>query len=149
MQSEYTKPKSNTLTCVNLARRPYRISIRETKEGEKANGEISRYQTSLGVAGETNFMSLPGELRNEICRLALVEPDTIRLRLRHEVRPHPLLGWTHHSDAKPWREPSLLSVNKSIRLEASSVYYGLNEFGVGVYPEDMGRYYRYINGNTR
>ena len=129
--------KSNTPTCVNLDRRPDRITIREAKEIEKAKREVAMYQTSQG--GKSSFMSLPAELRNEIYRLALIEPATIRLRPRHNVRPHPFLGETYLRDAKPWREPGLLRVNKSIHVEASSVYYGLNEFSVSVYAEDMGK----------
>lgn len=82
-------------------------------------------------------MSLPAELRNEIYCLTLIEPKTIRLRLRHKVRPHPFLGETAYRDAKPWREPGLLSVGKNVRVEASSIYFGLNRFSVCIYPQDI------------
>jgi hypothetical protein len=124
------------MTFVDLAHRPHqRITIREAR----ANRKATRHQTSLGGDGEISFMSLPGELRNEIYRLTLVELDIIRIRLRSKVRPHPFLERPFYSGTKPWREPGLLRANNSIRLEALSVYYGLNDFSVCICPEDIGR----------
>lgn len=111
-----------------------------TKKEMKKDQKSRMCHTSLGADGETNFVSLPGELRNNIYRLALVETITIRIRFRAQDRPHPyrslLFGaWSGSTNA--WREPGLLRASKSIRIEASSIYIGLNSFGVHVYPHDI------------
>lgn len=51
------------------------------------------------------------------------------------MRSDPFLSTSGGS--KSWVEPAFLSVNKTIRIEASSIYYGLNHFSVYIYPEDI------------
>ncbi|KAK3714999.1 hypothetical protein LTR37_007489 [Vermiconidia calcicola] len=64
--------------------------------------------------GATAFLDLPAELRNEIYALVVVQDDQIEL---------PLLP--------PYvRQPKLLGVNRQIRAEALSIYYGENVFQI-------------------
>ncbi|KAK5124394.1 hypothetical protein LTR85_001611 [Meristemomyces frigidus] len=58
-----------------------------------------------------NLLTLPGELRNRIYRLALVAHDDITV------------------DKENWKQPALLQVCKRIRKEGSSIYYEENKFG--------------------
>ncbi|KAK3691795.1 hypothetical protein LTR37_018394 [Vermiconidia calcicola] len=64
--------------------------------------------------GATTFLALPAELRNEIYALVVVQDYQIEL---------PLLP--------PYvRQPKLLGVNRQIRAEALSIYYGENVFQI-------------------
>ncbi|PIA96050.1 hypothetical protein CB0940_10649 [Cercospora beticola] len=74
------------------------------------------------------FLELPGELRNRIYRLCLMAPESvITIKVDAQKVPDTSKGgsctvWT----ASLPREPQLLSVCKTIRNEALSIYYGEN-----------------------
>lgn len=84
------------------------------------------------------FTKLPGEVKNVIYDLVLLEDDPIYVGKRRLTTPHESV-WREHLLEKGkrrrrtgksglWREPSLLRVSKDIRKEASNVYYSANTF---------------------
>ena len=85
----------------------------------------------------TNFLSIPGEISNEIYRLALIEDNVVDIRLRK--RWSSMSGWSSASSSEPfmkpspWREPGILEVSKAIRQEASSIYYRSNTFELSLH----------------
>jgi len=89
---------------------------------------------------EGMFTKLPGELKNMIYELVLLEPAPVELG-KSKKEPAPAVRrlcpcGQHHRFITPrrsvaertWREPGLLSVSKEIRAEASVVYYSSNSF---------------------
>ena len=95
--------------------------------------------TPTSVREKTNFLSLPAELRNTIYSLALAEDKLVRVRMR-EYRP-PGTGWPRvRLSAEPvdaFREPGLLTTTKTIRNEASTIYYKSHDFELAVSVLDM------------
>ena len=90
------------------------------------------------VEAKPTFMSLPAELRNGIYFLSLAEDDAVRIRYRkRRKRDHD----THSALSSPftdtWTEPSILKVNKSIRSEASAMYYKSNDLQIRVKMADF------------
>ncbi|KAF2173898.1 hypothetical protein M409DRAFT_16167 [Zasmidium cellare ATCC 36951] len=79
-----------------------------------ANDDIKQATTSPTTSPPTKppptLFSLHAELRNEIHRLALIETNSFCVR------------------NKRYRVPDLLQVCQQCRNEASSIYYGENEF---------------------
>ncbi|KAK5125598.1 hypothetical protein LTR85_011872 [Meristemomyces frigidus] len=83
-------------------------------------------------AGDDLFRKLPGELRNKIYDLALLEEG-------HHVPIAVHFGswrsWLYHRgpEATPrWREPGLLRASKWIRNEAKAIYYQGNHFEIKI-----------------
>ena len=77
------------------------------------------------------FIELPAELRNRIYRLALLEPDAIKI-----------------NDSSTPQEPSLLSACRQIRQEAISIYYGENHFELQVADLDPTTAQKWLSGST-
>ncbi|GAB1738570.1 hypothetical protein NU219Hw_g3374t1 [Hortaea werneckii] len=99
--------------------------------------------------GKDLFATLPAELRNEIYKLTLIEEklfvigsvkkyrnplnrqnhapvdDLSQVANAHFARKK---HTSHASHINPWVEPALLQVSRSIRDEASKMYYGSNSF---------------------
>lgn len=69
---------------------------------------------------KSRLLSLPAELRNEIYSHALVQLTPIVLPYACETRSS--------KSASSGREPSLLSTSRTIRVEATPIYYGCNIF---------------------
>lgn len=92
VQRETMNPSLSLSSSADHQRRPPRGM---TKKGIKKDQKARRCHTSLGIDGETNFMSLPGELRNEIYHLDLVKRFTMPIRFRardaHICMGHPSL----------------------------------------------------------
>lgn len=94
---------------------------------------------SLSVTPTTGFMSLPAELRNDIYHLALIEEQVVY------IRPSKRGYWAKQPynlpqpKLTPWREPGLLRANKTIRAEASSLYYKSNSFDLALQLSDTKR----------
>lgn len=65
-------------------------------------------------ASKLSFLDLPAELRNQIYTHALIQPTPISLPYAYERRP--------------FREPALLRTARTIRAEATPLYYGGNVF---------------------
>lgn len=83
-------------------------------------------------------MSLPPEIRNQVYELALAEDEVIHIRpckrgywALEQCLPAPALV--------PWREPGLLQSCKTIRSEAFTMYYKLNEFEASLQLSDAQR----------
>ncbi|KAK0255325.1 hypothetical protein B0A54_03193 [Friedmanniomyces endolithicus] len=64
---------------------------------------------------ESPFLRIPGELRNEIYRYALLEDDTIKI----------------NKHTKP-AQPGMLQTNRQLRKEAGDIYYHENTFLFGI-----------------
>ncbi|KAK0831457.1 hypothetical protein LTR73_002839 [Friedmanniomyces endolithicus] len=64
---------------------------------------------------ESPFLRIPGELRNEIYRYALLEDDTIKI----------------NKHTKP-AQPGVLQTNRQLRKEAGDIYYHENTFLFGI-----------------
>lgn len=75
--------------------------------------------------GDDLFNKLPGELRNKIYDLVLLEEDIIAVRFGR-WRP----GTTKRHTHIRWKEPGVLRASKWIRNEAKAVYYRGNIFEV-------------------
>ncbi|USW56228.1 hypothetical protein Slin15195_G095470 [Septoria linicola] len=91
---------------------------------------------------------LPGELRNRIYRLCLVEPNGLTVDIRRKPPTGRVKDYhnTDHedvhafADSKQWlvvppKEPPLLGVCKLIRSEAFAVFYGENLFSIPLAPQ--------------
>ncbi|KAK4956601.1 hypothetical protein LTR10_006128 [Elasticomyces elasticus] len=72
------------------------------------------------------FMTLPPELRN------VIYADVLKDKSPITMLPADLAGTDYNGRQGPWREPALLQVSKAIRSEATSIYYGDNDFNIVV-----------------
>ncbi|KAK5739273.1 hypothetical protein LTR17_005379 [Elasticomyces elasticus] len=73
------------------------------------------------------LMTLPAELRNNIYGMVFTDSSWVIIHPARQIRA------SNHGEIEPaWREPALLQVNKTIRNEASTMYYKSNDFNVEV-----------------
>ncbi|KAK4548839.1 hypothetical protein LTR36_008612 [Oleoguttula mirabilis] len=110
-----------------MARRYRKNPARRRREKKKAAANVSgllptahAVDTPIKVRTPPSLMSLPGELRNHIYRLALLSPSRVQIR-------HDTVG-----------QPGLLQTCHQIRNEAKPIYYKENEFTVTVTNFDFG-----------
>lgn len=87
---------------------------------------------AIGASSVSRFESLPGELRNQIYRIVLLEEEI-------DV---PRTGIV---------EPALLSVNKKVRKETVSIFYGENKFKLNLpgYDSDILRPWTVFNNRMQ
>lgn len=107
-----------------------------------------RFQLTVGRAGkgtitDTNksqvedlLRKLPGELRNTIWDLVLVEESGIGVHFRKSS--------AKLTDHPRWKEPGLLKASKWIRQEAKAIYYQRNTFEVSLSTDEFGHVYEWI-----
>lgn len=82
-----------------------------------------------------SFLSIPGEVRNNIYKLILLDQDPIDPRLRY--------------DEQQKLTPGLLRVNKVVHDEASSLFYGHNRFDFTCLgPHQVASFLEEIGGNN-
>ncbi|KAK4539226.1 hypothetical protein LTR36_000881 [Oleoguttula mirabilis] len=94
--------------------------------------------------GEDLFRKLPGELRNRIYDLVLLEERTYMRRttqrrfqkVRAPIQVHSR-GPGYGERASRWKEPGLLRASKWIRNEAKAVYYQGNIFAIQASTSDV------------
>ncbi|KAK3714163.1 hypothetical protein LTR37_007965 [Vermiconidia calcicola] len=87
-------------------------------EGKGSKSKTTDETHSITAA---SLLRIPGELRNRIYRLAVVEQNTINFCMKHNFLPP---------------EPALLSASKKIRREAADIYYKENSFVLVVHDND-------------
>ena len=85
---------------------------------------------------KTTFLFLPGELRNEIYRLVLIEGDVVHIRPRRRRHRLDYLRLDRHQ-VVPWREPGVLRAARMIQQEASAMYFKSNDFNISMNLADM------------
>ena len=86
---------------------------------------LENTRTLIMSSEPTSFFSLPGELRNEIYKLALVQPDPVSIDARG-VTPRIL----DSPSTSTSRVLALLLANKQIYSEARAIFYHDNSFRV-------------------
>ncbi|KAK6400498.1 hypothetical protein LTR81_024249 [Elasticomyces elasticus] len=72
------------------------------------------------------LMTLPPELRNQIYL------EVLEAKFPIAMHPEGMPRKAYGAQWQPWREPPLLQVSKVIRGEATSIYYGDNDFDISI-----------------
>lgn len=110
--------KDKTGESKSGARQPYQHQVADSLQAvanmSSATPELPDALTNKSMADQSPLLKLPGELRNRIYRLALLEPQPIGLSPTNFV------------------EPSLLVACHQIRREAATISYGENTFRVPI-----------------
>ncbi|TKA70392.1 hypothetical protein B0A55_05615 [Friedmanniomyces simplex] len=96
-----------------------------TSDSDSAEPEA--IQATAESEPESPFLRIPGELRNEIYRYALLEDDTIKI----------------NKHAKP-AQPGMLQTNRQCRKEAGDIYYHENTFLFGISHFEASIYVHYF-----
>lgn len=142
-----------------------------TKRDQELHDQVQRAPTGLG-----DFEKLPGELRNEIYRLALDPPEVVKLQsyqprdelhylidgkpssrvAGEEVAPvnhkrkseRRCQQWVGRKWVEAPRKTALLQVNKQFKTEASPILYGSSRFEFTTLPT-FERFMKQVGDNKR
>lgn len=84
----------------------------------------------LSSSARPSLLGLPGELRNRIYRLVVVEDERIEMT---PIDPYLVL------DIK-YKLPGIIHASRQLREEARSIYFGENSFAVHIIPRQLTTY---------
>ena len=105
-----------------------------TLDAVRSTSEDCSTETSTIIESPTRvaFFDLPPELRNEVYVLALLDNTNalVQIKLSRLGIRLSASSIALKRASQTWQEPALLQVCKTIRTEASSVYYGSNSFEI-------------------
>lgn len=87
---------------------------------------------SVELTTPTSFLSLPGEVRNQVYALIFDQPRTMHIRpgLRRCTLGLAFIGVDMRTSG--WIEPPILRCCRTVRAEASSYYYAVHDFEVAL-----------------
>lgn len=88
----------------------------------------------VGALPTSPLLRLPGELRNEIYRYALVEADNEHIRISKHIKP---------------AQPGILQVNRQCRKESADIFYAENTFAFGISHFDAAIYISWCKSSSR
>ncbi|KAK5125761.1 hypothetical protein LTR85_012037 [Meristemomyces frigidus] len=133
------RAKSSRMTNKPTIRKADTVSNKK-----RANRVTERSKTRTNATHRKDlFMTLPGELRNEVYSCVLIEANPVLVGTVNGLCKDPNHPTANERDGKKsldvWREPALLQVSKAIRAEGSTLYYGSNQFAARARLVDFAR----------
>ncbi|KXT01616.1 hypothetical protein AC578_8010 [Pseudocercospora eumusae] len=125
-----TAPKVTKQFCrrVDVKKRAISLNSARPKKAKRANAEPKISTSVASRDPPLHLLTLPAEIRNAFWTLLAVRKSPIEAQLRHIRTPKKPQKPRSQVVRRFPREPPVASVNKQLRREVLSIFYGTNRF---------------------